>query len=384
MEWTTGMLNTAYDIDASCVFLTTTNISFRKKYVQTKWNDPTTPTSDVIPATTTYPGCKVSGNIRTCSCPTVPSSGSAFATLNTAVLPSFTVVFSATSDPEAVRITVTGCTEQQAACTPSTSGNSDATATVSSILKLRPLLRATPASPLTCGTTCAIGGSYNVVNLDASTGGILINAGIGITQGSGTNTSIPGQPIANALVSNDTSLSVLASTDSTCSNSSMFSAYFGSTIPQYAASPLTKTIANCGSANTCGGLVDTAYNDGWRSFYFPDGFVRNASSGNLGSVSDPVTIVTDAEFNVNGNIDIYGMVFSNSANINAVGTGTANIHGALVTCTEFNNSGNGTLEYNPIVLKSVRRSTGSLVRVPGSWTDRCTASIATPPVITCN
>lgn len=384
MEWATGMLNTAYDIDANCDFLTTTNISFRRKYVQTKWNDATTPTSDVIPATTTYPGCKVNGNTRTCSCPAVPVSGSATAALGAVMQPGFTAIFSATSDPEAVRIVVTGCTAQAGACTPASTGNSDATATVSVILKLRPLLRAAPASPLTCGTTCVVGGSYSVVNRDAATGGILVNAGSGITEGSGTAyTSIPGQPAANALVSNDSSLSALASTDPTCSNSSMFSAYFGSTIPQYSASPMTKTIANCGSANSCGGLVDTAYADGWRSFYFPEGFARGNSSGSLGTVADPVTLVSAAGFDVNGNIDIYGIIFSNSANVNDLGTGTANIHGALVTCAGYNNNGNGTLEYDADVLKGVRRSTGTLVRVPGSWTDRCTANSANPPVINC-
>ena len=385
MEWATGMLNTAFDIDANCAFLTTTNISFRRKYVQTAWASGSADATNVLPATTTYPGCKVNGNTLTCGCPTVPSSGSATASLGTAELPGFTVSFSATSDPEAVRIIATGCTAQAGVCTPGTAGNSDATATVSAILKLRPLLRAAPASPLTCGTTCAVGGSYNIVNRDVETGGILVNAGSGITQGNGASyTSIPGQPVANALVGNDASLSALSSADPTCTNSSMFNAYFGSTIAQYAASPATKTIPNCGSANTCGGLVDTAYADGWRSFYFPDGFARNNSSGSLGSVSDPVTLVSASGFDLNGNIDIYGMIFSNSANVNDLGTGTADIHGALVTCAAYDNNGNGTLEFDPAVLKGVRRSTGSLVRVPGSWTDRCTASSASPPVITCS
>lgn len=385
MEWATGMLNTAYDIDADCAFLTTTNISFRRKYVQTAWASGSATATDVLPATTTYPGCKVNGNTLTCNCPAVPGIGSATASLSTDVLPSFTVSFSATSDPEAVRIIATGCTAQAGTCTPSTTGNSDATATVSAILKLRPLLRAAPASPLTCGTTCAVGGSYSIINRDVATGGILVNAGSTITQGNGTSyTSIPGQPVESAMVGNDSSLSSLSSSDPTCSNSSMFSAYFGSTIAQYAASPTTKTIPNCSSASTCGGLVDTAYADGWRSFYFPDGFARNNSSGSLGSVNDPVTLVSASGFDVNGNIDIYGMIFSNSANVNDLGTGTADIHGAMVTCAAYDNNGNGTLEFDANVLKGVRRSTGSLVRVPGSWTDRCIASSAHPPVITCN
>lgn len=384
MEWATGMLNTAYDINNDCAFLTTTNISFRRKYVQTRWNSLTLPSTDVVPATTTYPGCKINGNIRTCSCPDVAPTGSATASPGSEALPGFTIAFSATSDPEAVRIIVTGCTAQTGTCTPGTTGDSDATATVSSILKLRPLLRAAPASPITCGTSCSVGGSYNIINRDLATGGILINAGTGITQANGTSlTSIPGQPTANALVGNDASLSAISSTDPTCSNSSMFNAYFGSTIAQYAASPLTKTIEGCGTGNTCGNLVDTAYNDGWRSFYFPNGFSRNNSSGNLGTTNDPVTLVSAAGFDVTGNIDIYGMIFSNSANVNDVGTGTADIHGALVTCGAYQNNGNGTMEYDADVLKGVRRSTGSLVRVPGSWTDRCVASTSTPPLISC-
>lgn len=385
MEWATGMLNTAYDIDDSCNFLTTTNISFRRKYVQTRWSDAVSPTTDVVPATTTYPGCKISGNVRTCNCPDVPASGSATAAPGTADLPGFTVAFAATPDPEAVRLIVTACTAQTGTCTPATTGNSDATATISTILKLRPLLRAAPASPMTCGSSCAVGGSYNVINRDVATGGILVNAGTAITQGNGTSyTSIPGQPTANSLISNDASLSALSQADPNCTNSTMFSAYFGSTIPQYAASPLTKTIPNCGSGSSCGGLVDAAYNDGWRSFYFPDGFARNNSSGNLGTANDPVTLVSGAGFNINGNIDIYGMIFANSANVNDFGTGTADIHGALVTCAGYNNNGNGTLEYDTTVLKGVRRATGSLVRVPGSWTDRCTASTANPPDINCS
>ena len=386
MEWATGMLNTAYDIDADCALLSTTNVSFRRKYVQTKWGAATNPTTDVMPATTTYPGCKISGNTRTCNCPAVPATGSATATLGSAVLPGFTAAFSATSDPEAVRIIVTGCTAQDGACTPATTGNSDATATISTILKLRPLLRAAPASPLTCGGACDIGTSFSLSNQDAATSGILVNAGSSITGNPKVAITIPGQPAANALVGNDASLSALSSTDPTCSNSSMFSSYFGSTIAQYQASPMTKTIDSsaCGPAGSCGNAVDTAYNDGWRSFYFPAGFARTSSSGNLGTASDPVTIVTPGTFKVNGNINIYGMVFSNSSTLNDTGTGDSTIHGAMITCGGFSSNGNGTLEYDPDVLKGVRRSTGALVRVPGSWTDRCTASSANPAVITCN
>ena len=383
IEWATGMLNSPYDISTSCSLLNTTNTSFRKKYVQTNWGNGSSTATAVAPATTTFPGCKINGNTWTCNCPNVPNSTT---DLGTSVLPSFTISFATVgTDSEAVSVTSTGCTAQAGACTPSTVSSSDATATVTVTLKLRAVLRALPAAPLSCGTTCAVGGSYNITNQDVNTGGILVNAGGTITQGNGTSyTTIPGQPTQNALVGSDSSLSALSSADPTCSNSSIFSAYFGSTVAQYAASPSTKTIASCGSASSCGGLVDTAYADGWRSFYFPDGFARNNSSGSLGSSSDPVTIVSAAGFNINGNISVYGMIFSNDSNVNDLGTGSATIYGAMVTCGAYSNNGNGTLSYDATTLEGVRRSSGTMARVPGSWTDRCTLSTASPPVLSCN
>lgn len=385
VEWVTGMLNTPYEIDVDCVLQPTTNVSFRRRYVQTMWNDATSPSSNVVPATTTYPGCKMISGALTCSCPTAATPPTpAVAALGAAVAPGFTVAFFATSDAEAVKVVSTGCTEQAGACSPATTGDSDATVSVTAILKLRPLLRAAPAAPLTCGGSCTTSGSYNITNLDVGTSGVLINAGSNITNAPGvTTTSIPGQPVANAAIANDASLSTLVASDPTCTNSAMFRAYFGSSIEQYAASPNVKTIPGCTPANTCAILVDAAYSAGWRSFYFPDGFARNSSGGSLGSVSDPVTMVSGAGFDINGNIDIYGMIFSNSANVNDLGTGTANIHGAMVTCGNYQNNGNGTLIYDPNVLNAARRATGALVRVPGSWTDRCKTSDTHPPVISC-
>ena len=374
VEWATGMLNTAFDISTSCALLATSNLPFRIKYVQRGAS------LDVAAATSTYPGCKVSGTTLTCSCPNVAAVGAeAVAAPGAAVQPSFTVAFAdVAGDPEAVQVTSTGCTAQAGTCKPltplsaSTTGHSDATATVSVILKLRPLIRAVPQAALTCGTSCAVGGSYNIYNYDVASNGYLVNAGTTITSGNGTTYgTIPGQPVQNAMIGNDASLYNLASTDTTCSNSNMFQAYFGSTMAEYAASPLTKTIPNCTNPSSCGGLVNTAYNDGWRSFYFPDGLALNNSApfSALGANNDGVTIVSPRDIDINGNISIYGLIFSNSANVNDLGTGTADIYGAMITCRAYNNNGNGTLSFDPNALNSARRRTGALVRVPGSWRD---------------
>lgn len=376
IEWATGMLNSSYDIDSSCNFLNTTNVSFRKKYVQTMFNDAMAPTSDVVlPAHAVYPGCTVSGTTLTCGCPDVPGSGTATAAVTNAnSLPSFTVKFdyvplpSGGNDPESVKVTSYGCIGQSGMCT-STSANSDANSTVSVILKLRPLLRAAPAAAVTCGTTCSLGGSFDVINTDPGTNGILVNSGSNSSITGGTPTSLPGQPIENATVANDSSLSTLAGGDLNCNNSAVFNAYFGSTLSQYESAPTTKTLS-CGNAQDCGTATIAAYNDGWRSFYYPDGVeFNNASFSTLGSTTDPVTIVSDSQIRFTGNIAIYGLVFSNDANSNATGTGTADIYGALVTCGAFSATGNGKVQYDPTALENIRRSTGVMTRISGSWRD---------------
>jgi hypothetical protein len=377
LEWATGMLNTPYDIDANCALLSTANASFRRKYVRVGG------TSVVSAATTTYPGCKINGTTLTCSCPNVPAgppfTAEAVASLGTTVLPSFTVAFEAVpGDTTAVRVVSTGCTAQAGACKPTTlsvatTGNSDSWAQVSHVLKVRSLIRAAPSAALTCGTSCSPGGSYNIINTDVASNGYLVNAGTTITTGNGVSyTTIPGQPVQNALIANDTSLSTVANSDPNCANSAMMSTFLGTTMSQYAASPLVRTIT-CSSANDCGSQVNTAMAEGWRDFYFPSGFALNNSApfSAMGApgAGNGVTIVSPGDIDINGNIAIYGLIFSNSANFNDLGTGTADIYGAVITCRAQNSNGNGTIQYDSNALGGTGLRPGPMVRVPGSWRD---------------
>ena len=375
LEWATGMLNSPNDITTDCSQLATANISFRTKYIQTG------ATSAVVPTTRTYPGCKLTGTTLTCSCPAVAGVGvESIASLGATSLPGFTITFEDVGDNQAVRVTSTGCTAQASFCKPitglsaATTGNSDAWAQVSVILKLRPLLRAAPAAALTCGTSCAVGGSYNIYNYEVASNGYLVNAGTTITSGNGTSyATIPGQPVENALIANDTSLSAIASSDTTCSSSAMFKTYFGVTMAEYAAATDVVTIPNCTNPSSCGSLVDAELQKGAKNFYFPDGMSLNNSApfsimGATGA-GNGVNIVSPGAININGNISIYGLVFSNSANVNDLGTGTANIYGAMIACAGYSNNGNGTLTYDSNALGGTGLKPGVMARVPGSWRD---------------
>lgn len=367
LEWAIGMLNHPEISNTSCEPGTGTDLSFRNTYIQfSNTQPPTLPT--ITPA---QPGCRLEGTQLSCSC---PATGTA--ALSASSTPSFTVAFDAVplaDDPtgESVRITSVGCTASTQACTAASSGQADATATVSMVVKLRAMLRAGPAAALTCGTSCKVSGAYTLVNTSVASNGILINAGTTITQGAGTRlVSLPGAPSDNALVPNDTSLANLSGSDAQCDNSAVFNAFFGTTIESYASAPTTKTI-HCSSSAVCGELSLEAYEKGWRAFYFPSGVDYNNSSGftTLGTETQPVTLVTPQTLNINGNITINGFIFSNSANVNDLGTGSANIEGAMVTCGAYDNNGNGTLSYSEDILGNLTRNTSLAVKVPGSWRD---------------
>ncbi len=379
LEWATGMLNSPQEITEACGLTSTTTTSFRARYVGT---------SVVTPATATYPGCKINGATVGCHCPNVPGSGEAVATttavntnsgIPTTALPSFTVSFSDVGDPQAVRVTSTGCTAQAGVCKPLTStaastGNSDAWAQVSVILKLRSLLRAAPSAPLTCGGACNAGGSYDIINTDVASNGYLIDAGTDIVLQPGNGAqylTIPGQPLTNAMIANDETLTALTGVNGAgCANSNFFRAFFGTTIAEYAASPQVITI-NCPNGN-CTSLVNSAYQAGWRNFYFPlpNGVqLVNATLGAPGA-GNGVNIVSAGDIQTSGGTTtIYGMVYGNSASLDYNGTGGANIIGAMVTCNNYDSNGNGTLTYDPGSLGGNGLRPGVMVRVPGSWRD---------------
>jgi Tfp pilus assembly protein PilX len=356
VEWALGMLNTPKEIDTSCV-ATSAGTRFRDTYLRPVG-------TSFSPLTGVTAGCKRSGSSWSCSCPT---SGSA--SLGTTSEDSFTVTFTVVAgQPNAVNITAYGCTAQTAACQSGSTSTADASAKITAILKPSPLMPGKPNAPITCGSSCSIGGSYNVVNSDVETNGILVNAGTTISTGNGTSmTTIPGQPAANALVGSDSSLSALSSADPTCSNSSMFNAYFGTTMDEYRHSPNTTTLS-CSSTSDCVTQLTNAYNAGNRAFYFTSD-VQLSGNGTLGSATDPIMMVTPNALTVNGNWNIYGLVFSNSSDYNNLGTGAANITGAIISCAAYSNNGNGTATYSADVLNNLNTKNGTMVRVPGSWRD---------------
>jgi len=381
LEWAVAMLNDSRVINTSCVAAAGQPTSFRDKYV------PAGSPTNLSPVAGSRPGCRITaaGTAPVCNCPTggatADFTGTAF-NVTTPTDPNFTVEFSdVPTDPESVVVTAYGCVNQTAPCTAANNATGDATARVTVMLKLRPILRAAPAAALTTGGWAQICGSFNITNATAAANGYLVNSG-GQTQiGNGTYSSgalpagapncgggggqtlatMPGTPIASSIVANDTSLSSISG-----SSEAMFSAFFGTTLAQYIAAPTTYTVTGTSAINRGTNLL-AAYALGYRSFWV-DGDIQFSGNATLGSATQPVVMASASDMTFNGNYDIYGIIYSDSASWNDLGTGTSDIHGAVVSRVNYRNNGNGTIIYDPLALGNVR-DTGPLVRVPGSWRD---------------
>ena len=98
------------------------------------------------------------------------------------------------------------------------------------------------------------------------------------------------------------------------------------------------------------------------------GSAATACPGDAGA-GNGVNIVSPGDIDINGNIEIHGLIFSNSANFNDLGTGTADIYGAIVTCAAQRSNGNGTISYDSNALGGPGLRPGVMARVPGSWRD---------------
>lgn len=373
IEWATAMLNDVRYINGSCTAVTTGfNQSFREKYLPPNG-------TGFSPVSNVQPGCSMNTAsgvpVLSCSCPAAGVSP----TLSSITNPTFTVKFepvnsttlpTATPSPQSVLVTAYGCTSSDVRCVPDATGSSDAYQKISVILKLRPALNAIPGAAISVGGSLNLGSAASkVTNTDPGSNGVLVDAG-GTCCGSKnfqSTTSLPGSPVANSIITNDTSLSALSS-----SQDAMFEAFFGTTVAQFKADTNTKVL----TAAICGGNCEAAFQaayagaDGtaYRAFYLEDDM--QVSNGTIGTSAKPVILATSANLRFNGTTQVWGLIYADTAvSWDPNGLGSGGVHGALVTRGSFSPNANADYIYDPDVLARLNPSTGSMMRVPGSWKD---------------
>lgn len=370
IEWATSMLNDPRYISASCSTGTGNTQSFRTKYLSYDAS------AGFTPATTARPGCSISTTSGTpalsCSCPAAGDNPSLSSTTNPTFSVTFAPVDTTTPDKESILVTSYGCTSAGTQCVPgSTTGTADAYQKISVILKLRPAVRAVPAATITAGGSVDMASAASkVTNTDPSSNGILVDAGNTCCGklSKANMTTLPGIPVDNGIITGDTSLSTLSS-----SQDNMFQAFFGTTVTQFKTDPGTKvlTAKDCGTKDcgtNCASKFQLAFDEGYRSFYLEADM--SVSNGTIGTQAAPIILATSANLKFNGTTQVWGLIYADTAvSWDPDGLGSGGVHGALVTRGSFSPNANADYIYDAEALKNIRGSTGSMVRVPGSWKD---------------
>jgi len=90
-------------------------------------------------------------------------------------------------------------------------------------------------------------------------------------------------------------------------------------------------------------------------------------NGVIGSESQPVILVADGNVNISGNVTFYGFVFSEQSSINV--SGNVKFYGVAAGGSNFNVSGNVSVNYDPTVINHLTTQWEAFAPVAGSWHD---------------
>ena len=378
LEWAVVMLNETRSTDASCI-VDGGSATFRNRYV------PATLAGSAIVltpvATPMVAGCSIDATgALTCSC---PASGSVSAASLLADAPTFTVEFATVAgDNESIEVTSRGCTSAGSQCVANAPSGADAFAVARLVVKMRRVVRAMPAVPLSAGQWAAVCGAFQISNTDRATNGNLVDAGgavligqstyqagtlpIGAPHCSGngqTLQTLDGSPSADSIVAADSTLS-----GASASPDAMFSTLFGTRLAQYEAAATTHVISGPNGLANAATLVDAYVRHGKRAFWV-DGPLQFSGSVTLGTDASPVIVAASGEIAFNGSSTIRGLIYADSARWNDDGAGSTVVVGAVVSRASFYNNGSGSITYDPNVLARLNKEIGVATKVPGSWRD---------------
>lgn len=391
LEWALALLNHGR-IDATCKSSTlVTDKSFRERYIVTGPVDgKLTPRAQPGTGAPHLPSCVLNGTQWDCSCPDdadphlTPPPGPGAA-------PAFRVRFEQIGAdpvtgpptvPGVIRVQAVGCTRLDAGCLAfdGQGVTNEGRATVSTLIALTGNAASPPAAALMARGAINAGGgltlaAYNPADatvpacgvVPALCTGTVLQAGgainpIGLSLG-----SAPGTPVSSAVVIDGDPGLALPAFGTFSTRDRMFAAVFNlrpTTFQQQPAAIVLTCPAGTCSADQVRDAV--ALNPG-RPIWV-DGALAVGSAGDIGSATSPVLLVVDGDlqFTVPGVI-VYGLVYLRPTTWTTAGSGR--VQGAIVAEGNVGGSGAPTVLYDPDVLNRLRVSTGSFVRVPGSWRD---------------
>ena len=352
LDWTLDRLNYPGQLDAQCQPANQLDggIDFRASHLP----------KGTLPAPSA--GCRLPGGPLACACPADSWSwpGGDTARFSTRLVPE--------TGSDAVRAQALGCAADPAPCDLAAPNHPDADArtALSVALRLVPLLPSLPAAALTCAGHCQLTEHASLRNEQVGGQGIAANTTGALSRTVDTQVrGLPGSPLAEATVGNDSTLASAAGTP--CKTEALFEHLFQQGLAGYARSPLTRHLS-CPVDGDCGASIRQAHALGWRAFYLPEG-ARLSSGEATGSPEAPVALVSPGRLTIDGSPTLHGLLFASDTRVNTSDGGSARIVGAVVGCTSHHQGGHSEVAHDADTLARLREATRAFQRVPGSWRD---------------
>jgi hypothetical protein len=355
-----------------------------------------------------YPTCVLDGNAWTCSCPS-NNTPTLNAPSTPGLHPAFRLYFKTVTaqsgqgqPPGLVKLYSNGCTKldtnfattsntcllfnPSSSLGPSVAAGStnEGTAGISVLLGLTGGLASPPVNALT-----AVGN----INITGATG-LTVNVAPGVTgplfpnnllppspyavhTGGGTVTGVtatwlPGTPSGASILSGDSALAALSANPTPSANPNanlLFETTFNMGSSTFQNQPAL-VVLNCGTSACTASQVRNAITLNPNRPIWVQGDLTVDSAGDIGSLTAPVLLVVSGNSLTFGSnpINIYGLVFATTTTqLNL--SGAALLRGALMAEGDISGSSTATVSYDPDLLRLLRATTGSFVRVPGGWQD---------------
>lgn len=376
IEWALAMLNSGR-IDADCLpTADAAQNSFRQRYLVTNATTGVVSRqlhSSGVASTNLWAACSFDGAAWRCKCPTGNLSATDLPAGTAAFAVRFVDLF--TTKPGIVRLEVNGCgsfaqTADDLACLRyvESAGPALCRSTSCVMLALFSGAKAPPTAALTTRGDVN-GASLAVFNSNVDVGGITIHAGGNNAVAAPTLAGLPGTPPSATTRLNDNSLAALDADADDCTLC-MFSSVFGlrpaTFRRQMGAVPVDCSAATCDAASVNAALATTRS----RVVVLTGalGLTLDDPADVIGSAADPVVLVIEGPLTIaaaaTATARISGLVYANSATLSA-----GEIRGALVSASTVTGDGTARVVYDRAALDRVRLTSGSYVRIPGSWRD---------------
>lgn len=296
-----------------------------------------------------------------CSCPA--SGAPALIAPVGGLAPTFQMRFEAVGQPGVVRAVSRGCSSMGSECYAAAANKADAVGEVSALLGLNSALATPPSAALTVRNGLnANGGTLTVVNTDAPSRGVTIDAGGAIVNDTSIRlSSVPGTPGSASVLANDRSLGALGSADR------MFVTVFGMDRATYRTQPAVVQVACSGN---CATQIAQAVSRNPGRVIWVQGAATIESAQVWGSAAEPVMLLVSGDLTVAANLQLVGVLYLQGDSTTwTTNAGSTLVQGAVLAEGDLSVQGAPTIVFDPGVLRTINLTQGSLVRIPGSWRD---------------